>query len=206
MTNVPAMAITDIMTLVFDGFTHPELGDDDKNVESSVEYYDSGNTHVYTGIDYDYTIVQDPSFDVMTGYEAPLFAATPIGAVNTNFDIKFRSPVDLHKFTNANGQGWADYLIVEFPEGFKIEYEQVAEAKLMSGPSKGDSNWQSLEFSSGNRWIIWRVDIATLKKNSEYKLRMKKVDQAKSMPTDRKIKMFIVSKRELVREIVYSDL
>ena len=62
-----------------------------------------------------------------------------------------------------------------------------------------------VEFSAGNRWFIWRVDINTLSANSEYKLNIIGVDQAKFMPGIQTIKAFIVSGRELIREIRYAD-
>ena len=119
MTNVPNIGTADTISLVFDGFTHPAVGADNMNVESSVEYYDNGGTHHYTGIDYDYTIVTDSSYDTLTNYEGPVFSIKPVGSLNAVFEIKFTSPKVLNMYQGATGTGWADYVIIEFPIGFK---------------------------------------------------------------------------------------
>jgi hypothetical protein len=162
MTNVPAIAATALVELTFDGFDHPAVGDDDKNVEASVEFHDAGGNHLYTGIDYDYTIVTDTTYDVVSGFAEPVFDSNVIGTTNTGMTISFETPNAMTAYQAGSGVGWSDYLIVEFPVGFEVRVNANAEGELVTGPNEGDSDYEPVFFSAGNNWIIWRVDIANL--------------------------------------------
>lgn len=206
MTNLPAIGAAALVELTFDGFAHPAIGDDNKNVEASVEFHDNGGNHLFTGIDYDYTIVTDTTFDQVSGYAEPTFDSNVIGTTNTGMVIQFRTPVTLTQYQAGSGVGWADYLIIEFPVGFVVRVNDNADAELITGPGKGASNFQKVHFSAGNNWVIWKVDINSVTANSFYELRIRNVDQAKSIPADSRFKMLIVKDRKLIREITYDPM
>ena len=203
-----ALAVGTVYTAVFDGFRHPNVGDDDKNVEPSLEFYSAAGVHTYTGIDYDYTIIEDLTYtaSVITGYPSPGFDSSTVGATNMGASFSFISPVALSKYQNTNGIGWADYLIVEFPQGYKVTYNSNTKAKLIAGTGFAASVDTVVEFACGNNWIIWRPNIATISANVMYTLRFSSVDQAKSIPANSTFRMLIVQNREIVRIINYTPI
>jgi len=205
MTGVPAITATQTLELTFDGFTHPAVGDDIKNVESSLEFYNAANVLQFTGIDYDYTIVTDNRFDTLTAYSpAPSLGSPIILTPNGAFTIRFRSPIALNFYDAASGLGWGDYVILEFPEGYVGRSHNTAKAKLIAA-NAGASADQFVKYSSGNNWIIWRPDI-NLAANTEYTLQIQGVDQAQFIPANIVFKSFIVSERRVVRVIEYAPV
>jgi hypothetical protein len=80
MTLSSTLTANVIYVIVFDQFAHPALGDDDKNVEPSIEWYNPAGVLQRTGIDYDYTIVTDNSYDTLSGYPAPNWDAYKVGS------------------------------------------------------------------------------------------------------------------------------
>ena len=199
-----SISSTLVYQALFDGFTHPALGDDDKHVETSLEFYNPAGTWLYTGIDYDYTIVTDTTPDTVTGVAAPSWAVNTLNTLSTSFTITFTSRVALNKYQPANGLGWADYLIIEFPEGYVLSYNTNTKG-VLSGPGVTGVVNGAMEWASGNRWLIWRptFDIAA---SSTYTLQVNNIDQAKFRPPVPVFKMYLVSNRELTRTIIYNPM
>ena len=198
------LAAANSYAITFDGFKHPAVATDNMNVESSLEFYAPGGVHTYTGIEYDYTIATDSTFTLQNGYTpAPAWDTMIIGSTNIGVNIMFTSPVSMYKFQPANGYGWADYLIIEFPDGYVQNYNLITKAKLVSPVTTIDT---FVEFAAGNNWLIWRISLATLNPSTVYQLRISNVDQAKSLPPLPVIKMFVVQDRELKSVITYAPM
>jgi hypothetical protein len=203
-----SLAISTTYTVVFDGFKHPATGDDDKNVEPSLEFYTPAGAWIYTGVDYDYTIVEDSTYPplALTAPTAPRWDSPTIGQTNIGVEMEFTSPVALSKYQPANGLGWADYLILEFPVGYVVSYNTNSKAKLTAGTGFAASVDTPVEFACGNNWIIWRPNIATIAANTQYTLRFSNVDQAKTLPPNPVFRMLIVQDREIKRIMTYPAL
>lgn len=199
-----SISTANVYQAVFDTFTHPAVGDDDKHVETSLEFYNPAGTWLYTGIDYDYTIVTDTTPDTVSGVAAPVWAVNTLNTLSTSFTITFTSRVALYKYQAANGIGWADYLIIEFPDGYVLSYNTNT-VGILSGPGVTGVVNGKMEWASGNRWLIWRptFDIAA---SSSYTLQVNNIDQAKYRPPNPVFKMYLVSNRELTRTIVYAAM
>ena len=203
LMTTASLAASTSYAITFDGFKHPATATDNMNVEPSLEFYDTAGVHQFTGIDYDYTISTDSTPTFQNAYSpAPVWDTMIIGSTNVGVNLKFVSPVPLYKFQNTNGVGWADYLIIEFPEGYIQNYNLISKAKLVAGSGLNGLDG-FVEFAAGNNWLIWRININTLSAATLYELRLQNVDQAKSLPPIPVIKMFIVSDRELKSVITY---
>ena len=177
-----SLAVASLYYAVFDGFQHPAVGADDKNVEPSLEFLTAAGAHTATGIDYDYTIVEDNTFTTQNNFAPPIWDSSVVGQANIGFSINFMSPVPLFSYQASNGIGWADYLIIEFPVGYVIRYFVNTVAKVSSGPGSSASVDTPVEFSGGNRWVIWRPNINILA-STMYTLRVSNIDQAMSLPS-----------------------
>ena len=88
MSITGTLAINTIYWAVFDGFKHPTLGDDDKNVEPSLEFFTSAGAHTNTGIDYDYTVVEETLVNI-NNIAPPTWDSLVVGQTNIGFIIKF---------------------------------------------------------------------------------------------------------------------
>jgi hypothetical protein len=206
MTLSSTLTANVIYVIVFDQFAHPALGDDDKNVEPSIEWYNPAGVLQRTGIDYDYTIVTDNSYDTLSGYPAPNWDAYKVGSSLITFRITFQTPPapTLGKFQPANGQGWTDYLILEFPDGYILNYNVNTIGRLTTGPgSPSIVPYTKMEFSKGNRWLIYRIDLATLTAGATYTLQVENINQAVSISANPSMRMLIVQDRVLRRVINY---
>lgn len=203
ITTSSSITANVVYSAIFDGFTHPTVGADDKNVEPALEFYTPAGTWSYTGVDYDYTIVEDNTPVVTNSYAAPTFDSLTIGQTGISMFINFVSPVNLYKYQAANGIGWSDYLIIQFPVGYVVKYYTTTKAKLTAGTGFAASVDTPVEFSCGNNWIVWRVNINTIVAGATYTLKITGVDQASSLPPNPSFKMLIVQDRELKAIINY---
>jgi hypothetical protein len=203
-----SLAITTTYSVTFDGFRHPNVGDDDKHVEPSLEFFSPAGVWTYTGIDYDYTIVEDATYIplTLTAPTAPRWDSLTIGQTNIGVEMEFTSPVALNQYQPTNGLGWADYIILEFPVGYKVSYNTNTRAKLTAGTGFAASVDTTVEFATGNNWIIWRPNIATIAANTQYTIRFSNVDQAKSLPANSTFRMLIVQDREIKRIMSYPPI
>jgi hypothetical protein len=200
-----SLAVATTYAVTFDGFRHPNVGADDKNVEPSLEFYSPAAVWLYTGIDYDYSIVEDATYIplTLTAPTPPRWDSPTIGQTNIGVEMEFTSPVTLSKYQPANGLGWADYIILEFPVGYKVSYNTNSKAKLTAGTGFAASIDTPVEFACGNNWIIWRPNINTIVANVQYTLRFSNVDQAKTLPANATFRMLIVQDREIKRIMSY---
>jgi hypothetical protein len=206
MTLSSTLTANLVYVAVFDQFVHPAVGDDDKNVEPSIEWYNTGGVLQRTGIDYDYTIVTDTNYDTLSNYPAPNWDSLKVGQTLITFRITFQTPPapTLGRFQTANGQGWTDYLILEFPDGYILNYNPSTIGRLTAGPgSPSILPYQKMEFSKGNRWLIYRIDLTTLTAGASYTLQVENINQAVSISANPSMRMLIVQDRSLRRVINY---
>ena len=187
-----------LVNLVIDGLRNPDEGNDDKHVYMSLEYHNGA--HLYTGIDYDFTII-NAALIVNTGLDAPVFTSDQIGNTNIELTLDFSCSNDLDVYDAATGVGHADYLILEFPDGYRLNHLQNTAAKI-SAPG---SDFENVVVGTTNNIIVYYPDrpIAT---STTYTLTVRRFDQAYVKPLNAVFKLYCVKDRIVITENEYEKV
>ena len=86
-------------------------------------------------------------------------------------NMDFKCSENMKKYNAANGDGFADYLLLEFPPGFKLNHQQNTQSKL----NGGGSDYKAVDVGEQSSTIVYYLD-RNINANTSYKFYLRKFD------------------------------